>query len=97
MAQAATSGAMLFLISTPPNVAAKSFIERAVPGIQITFVDWFIVGAPHAIAGLLVSWTVTFLVMKPGFKKLPASARRLETQSQGPMSSGGKLSLFLLA
>lgn len=96
MAQAATSGAMLFLISTPPNVAAKSFIERAVPGIQITFVDWLIVGAPHAIAGLLVSWTVTFFVMKPGFRRLPASARRPETQSQGPMSSGEKLSLFLL-
>jgi len=96
MAQAATSGAMLFLVSTPPNIAAKSFIERAVPGIQITFVDWLIVGTPHAIAGLLISWIVTFALMKPGLRKLPSRGRKLKVENLGPMSSGEKLSLLLL-
>ena len=71
LGQSATAGAMLLLISTVPNLVTKAAIERAVPGATITFFDWFIVGTPQAIAGLLISWLVVFSVIRPEFKSLP--------------------------
>uniref|UniRef100_A0A7C3SL13 Citrate transporter-like domain-containing protein n=1 Tax=Thermofilum pendens TaxID=2269 RepID=A0A7C3SL13_THEPE len=48
LGEAATAGAMLLLISTPPNLIAKQVIESSVPGFKLTFIDWFIVGTPQA-------------------------------------------------
>ena len=37
--QAATAGAMLLLISTAPNLIAKTTVEDFVPGKTISFTD----------------------------------------------------------
>ncbi len=50
LAQAATAGAMLLLISTPANLIAKGTIRSFLPGEDLTFADWFVVGAPHAFS-----------------------------------------------
>jgi solute carrier family 13 (sodium-dependent dicarboxylate transporter), member 2/3/5 len=76
LGQAATAGAMLLLISTAPNLIAKATVEDFVPSKTISFDDWFIIGTPHAIIGLLVSWTVIFLVIKPEFHSLPATRQQ---------------------
>jgi solute carrier family 13 (sodium-dependent dicarboxylate transporter), member 2/3/5 len=76
LGQAATAGAMLLLISTAPNLIAKATVEDFVPDKTISFVDWFIIGTPHAIMGLLVSWTVIFLLIKPEFHSLPATRQQ---------------------
>ena len=76
LGQAATAGAMLLLISTAPNLIAKATVEDFVPSKTISFDDWFIIGTPHAIIGLLVSWTVIFLVIKPEFHSLPTTRQQ---------------------
>jgi sodium-dependent dicarboxylate transporter 2/3/5 len=76
LGQAATAGAMLLLISTAPNLIAKATVEDFVPGKTISFDDWFIIGTPHAIIGLLVSWTVIFLVIRPEFHSLPTTRQQ---------------------
>jgi sodium-dependent dicarboxylate transporter 2/3/5 len=64
LGEAATAGAMLLLISTPPNLIAKQVLESSVPGFKLTFLDWFIVGTPQAVVGLIVSWLVVFKLVK---------------------------------
>jgi solute carrier family 13 (sodium-dependent dicarboxylate transporter), member 2/3/5 len=76
LGQAATAGAMLLLISTAPNLIAKATVEDFVPGKTISFDDWFVIGTPHAIIGLLVSWTIIFLLIRPEFHSLPATRQQ---------------------
>lgn len=102
LAQAATAGAMLLLISTPPNLIAKSTaLEYA--DIDLTFVDWLIVGTPHAIIGLVVTWIVVFKVLRPGEKSIAADkskmvnlARQLGRMSRGEKAAAGLLTLALV-
>ena len=51
LGQAATAGAMLFLISTAPNLIAKATVEEFVPGKTVSFTNWFIIGSPQAVIG----------------------------------------------
>jgi di/tricarboxylate transporter len=51
-----------------------------VPNETISFTDWFIIGTPHAIIGLLISWTIIFLIIKPEVKSLSASYERFRTK-----------------
>lgn len=76
LGQAATAGAMLLLISTAPNLVAKATVEKFVPGGTVSFVDWFAVGTPHAVIGLLISWTVVFAILRPKVKMLPETRER---------------------
>ncbi len=96
LAQAATAGAMLLLISTPPNLIAKSTAAQF--DYEITFLDWLIVGTPHAIAGLLITWFVVFKVVKPEEKtiavdrsKMVAVAKQLGRMSRGEKTVAGLL------
>jgi sodium-dependent dicarboxylate transporter 2/3/5 len=99
LAQAATAGAMLLLISTPPNLIAKSTaLEYA--AVDLTFLDWLIVGTPHAIIGLFVTWIVVFKVLKPEEKavaadksKMVAVAKQLGRMSRGEKAVAGMLVL----
>ncbi len=97
LAQAATAGAMLLIISTPPNLIAKATVEDSGLG-DLTFLDWLVVGTPHAIIGLFVTWIVVFKVSKPDEKvvccdesKMAAVAKQL-----GRMSVGEKTVAALL-
>jgi sodium-dependent dicarboxylate transporter 2/3/5 len=74
---------MLLLISTAPNLVAKATVEEFVPGETISFADWFVIGTPHAIMGLLVSWTVIFLFIKPEIKTLPATRDQFKASLKG--------------
>lgn len=100
LAQAATAGAMLLIISTPPNLIAKATVEDFKLG-DLTFLDWLVVGTPHALIGLLVTWVVVFKVTKPEEKTIACDACRLESVSKqlGRMSRGEKTvaALLLLA
>jgi solute carrier family 13 (sodium-dependent dicarboxylate transporter), member 2/3/5 len=60
LGQAATAGAMLLLISTAPNLITKATVEDFAPGKTISFTDWFVLGLPHAIIGLFISWNIIF-------------------------------------
>jgi sodium-dependent dicarboxylate transporter 2/3/5 len=96
LAQAATAGAMLLLISTPPNLIAKSTAAQF--DYDITFLDWLVVGTPHAIAGLLITWFVVFKVVKPEEKSIAADRSKLIAVAKqlGKMSRGEKTVAGLL-
>lgn len=104
LAQAATAGAMLFLISTAPNLIAKSTVEElsiAHPeyeGVQITFLDWLLVGTPHALIGLFVTWIVVFKVLRPEEKVVAVDRGKMATVARqlGKMSRGEKVVTGLL-
>jgi sodium-dependent dicarboxylate transporter 2/3/5 len=98
LGQAATAGAMLLLISTAPNLIAKSTVEDFVPNETISFTDWFIIGTPHAIVGLLISWTIIFLIIKPEVKSLSALYERFRTglKSMGKITTEEKTVLCIL-
>ena len=95
LGQAATAGAMLLLISTPPNLVAKIVLESMGEQYSVNFFDWFIVGTPHAILGLLISWLVAFYVVKPEMKTIEKLKERVELEKKklGSMSAGEKLTL----
>ncbi len=93
LGQAATAGAMFLLISTPPNLIAKRVIEEFMPGVSLTFFDWFIVGSLHAFIGLIVSWILTFGIIKIEVKEIIIDPSLMEEKRKalGPMSLGEKL------
>lgn len=103
LAQAATAGAMLLLISTPPNLIAKATLAQLPNGASydLTFFDWILVGTPQALLGLLISWTVTFTFIKPEMKTLDVDQAKVAKAREdlGPMSRGEKTvaALLLLA
>jgi len=90
LAQAATAGAMLLLISTPPNLIAKSTVEEFAPTQDLTFLDWLVIGTPHAIIGLLVTWFVVFKVIRPEERIVNVDPKRLKDVEKqiGRMSRG---------
>lgn len=96
LAQAATAGAMLLLISTPPNLIAKGTIQEV--GYDLSFFDWLIVGTPQALIGLFISWVVVFKVIKPEMKTLTIDKGRLEVarKSFGRMTRGENIVLGIL-
>lgn len=96
LAQAATAGAMLLLISTPPNLIAKATAAQV--GSELTFFDWFLVGTPQAILGLFISWWITFAFIKPEMKILRVDREKLEKARRdlGRMSRGEKTVAGLL-
>lgn len=97
LAQASTAGAMLFLISTPPNLVAKKVIESCCPNVTITFLDWFIVGGIQAFIGLIVSWILTFKLIGIEVSEINLSRASIEdkVKSLGPMSTGEKMVLLV--
>ncbi|MDQ3902303.1 MAG: DASS family sodium-coupled anion symporter [Thermoproteota archaeon] len=98
LGQAASSGAMLLLISTAPNLIAKATVEEFVPGQTISFVDWFVIGTPHAVIGLFISWIIVFLMIKPEIKTIPATRDQFKAslKAMGKMQQEEKMVLAIL-
>lgn len=102
LAQAATAGAMLLLISTPPNLIAKSNVEEfsAYWGARqdVTFLDWLLIGTPHAFIGLLVTWIVVFKVIRPDERKIAVDSAKMVAVARqlGRITRGEKMVAGLL-
>ena len=98
LGQAATAGAMVLLISTAPNLIAKATVEKFVSGETISFTDWLIVGSPHAVIGLLVSWIVIFSIIKPGITSLPVAREQFKVslKRMGDLGMEEKILLTVL-
>jgi len=101
LAQAATAGAMLLLISTPPNLIAKETIEEFTTE-DLTFLDWLIIGTPHAIIGLFVTWFVVFKVLRPkeaictDANRVQAVQKQLGKMSRGEIVVSGLLIMAIV-
>lgn len=96
LGQAATAGAMFLLISTPPNLFAKYYLENNV-SISLTFMDWFIVGTPQAILGLIISWIIVFKIIRPEIKELKIDREKIKRKilEMGPLTIQEKVVLIL--
>ena len=59
---------------------------------------WFIIGTPHAIIGLLISWSIIFLIIKPEVNSLSASYERFRTnlKRMGKITTEEKVVLSIL-
>jgi len=102
LGQSASAGALLLLISTPPNLIAKAQFESAVPGASLTFSDWLFVGAPHAVLAIVITWLVIFkLFLRPELDDISTvfSQLRKRKSELGPISRNEKavLALILIA
>ncbi|MBS7631125.1 DASS family sodium-coupled anion symporter [Candidatus Bathyarchaeota archaeon] len=97
LGQAATAGSLIFLTSTTTNLIAKRVILE-VTGVNISFVDWFIIGTPHALIGLFLTWFLVYAIIKPEVSRLPLdrSTLKIEAHSLGPVNRGEWLTLVLL-
>jgi sodium-dependent dicarboxylate transporter 2/3/5 len=98
LGQAATAGAMLLLISTAPNLITKATVEDFAPGKTISFTDWFVLGFPHAIIGLLISWNIIFLFIRPKITSLSSSRDQFKNSlnKMGKITTEEKTVLIIL-
>jgi solute carrier family 13 (sodium-dependent dicarboxylate transporter), member 2/3/5 len=98
LGQAATAGAMLLLISTAPNLITKATVEDFAPGKTISFTDWFVLGLPHAIIGLFISWNIIFLFMRPKISSLSSSRDQFKNSlnKMGKITTEEKTVLIIL-
>mgnify|MGYP003872580499 CR=1 FL=1 len=94
MANAATAGALLFLISTPPNLIGKAVVEEFT-GYSVSFFDWFIFGTPQAIFGLITSWLIIIFLYRKYLPSEPPKGYTIEKSMS--FTEKSVLSVFLLA
>lgn len=89
IAYAANVGGVATIIGTPPNVVAVGFIENEY-GIQISFLDWMLVGIPFALLMLLLIFFVLVKLIFPNdLVNLQQSADVIDNElaSLGPIQA----------
>lgn len=69
-------GALIGGTATPsgcgPNVLAMQYV-RDLAGMEVSFLDWMIVGVPGALIMLPLGWLLLIKVFPPEFKEIPTS------------------------
>jgi sodium-dependent dicarboxylate transporter 2/3/5 len=101
IAYGASIGGVATLIGSPPNGIAAKFIHRTY-GIEVSFLDWLVVGLPLALLLLPVVW---FVLVRVAFRSRlgPIEGGRAYLDAQlralGPLSRGERvvLAVFLAA
>ncbi len=99
---AAVLGGMSTIIGTPPNTYCVSNLAEA--GINISFMQWFVVGTPISWGSMLLSWFFMYkYVFKVSAKEDPALAQfvheehaKLGKTTQGEKISAASLVLFVV-
>ncbi len=100
IAYAASIGGVATIIGTPPNTFLVGYIDQAYH-IQITFLQWMLLGVPLSIVMLVIAWLyLTRIAVPPEIKELPGGTELLaeEIKKLGKMQKGEKyvLVIFLL-
>lgn len=70
-----TLGALATPIATPPNAIASALLRAH--GVDISFLKWMLAGTPLALAMLLISIGVIYLVMRPAHRPDLAPIERM--------------------
>jgi len=97
IAFSANIGGMATLIGTPPNTVMAGFIENEY-GIEISFVNWLIMGLPFAAIMLAINYFVVVRLIYPNnLGQLSASGQIIqqELDKLGVMSKGEKIVLLI--
>lgn len=93
----AVLGGMSTIVGTPPNVYCVSTLAEA--GINISFLNWMIVGTPISWGSLLLSWFFMYkFVFKLSMKEDPVLTKYVkdEYEQLGKISTGEKISAISL-
>ncbi|WP_438985640.1 SLC13 family permease [Aequoribacter sp.] len=92
LAYAATIGGLATLVGTPPNILLAGFLVDTY-GIEISFLNWMLVGVPVSIVLLPLAWLIltrwAFAFDIPESEGARAHLQRLRAEL-GPMSSAEK-------
>lgn len=92
LAYAATIGGLATLVGTPPNILLAGFLVDTY-GIEISFLNWMLVGVPVSIVLLPLAWLIltrwAFAFDIPESEGARAHLKRLRAEL-GPMSSAEK-------
>ena len=92
LAYAATIGGLATLVGTPPNILLAGFLADTY-GIEISFLNWMLVGVPVSIVLLPLAWLIltrwAFAFDIPESAGAKAHLQRLRAEL-GPMSSAEK-------
>jgi len=87
IAYAASIGGVGSIIGSPPNAVFVGVLKDSL-GIQITFLDYMLVGIPIFIVFTFIAWWIMLKVMPPEFQEIPGSREfvRRELEAMGPMT-----------
>ncbi|WP_372913040.1 DASS family sodium-coupled anion symporter, partial [Salinigranum sp.] len=89
VAYAASLGGVGTLVGTPPNAIVVGQL-RELLGVEITFVEWLVVGLPLVVVTLPVAWVLlTYVVYPPGAYDVREARTRAAEQlrEMGPLST----------
>ncbi len=98
IAYASNLGGIGTIIGTPPNVAYVAYIEKAIPGMQISFFDWMLLCFP---IGLLLMFSLYFVMVKWLYPNRIRSSALMESviadelRSLGPITATQKRVLWI--
>jgi sodium-dependent dicarboxylate transporter 2/3/5 len=99
VAYAASIGGVGTLIGTPPNAIVVGQL-RELLGVEITFVDWLVVGLPLVALTLPVAWLLlTYVVYPPEAYNVRAARERArdELGSMGSLSPAARRTVVVFA
>ncbi len=99
VAYAASIGGVGTLIGTPPNAIVVGQL-RELLGVEITFVDWLVVGLPLVALTLPLAWLLlTYVVYPPEAYDVRAARQRArdELGSMGPLSPAARRTVAVFA
>jgi solute carrier family 13 (sodium-dependent dicarboxylate transporter), member 2/3/5 len=99
IAYAATIGGMGTLIGTAPNAVLAGFLDETY-GIEVSFVEWMLVGVPSMAIMLPLTWLVLTRIAFPlRMEAVPGQAEMISDQlaALGPMSRGERTVAAIVA
>jgi solute carrier family 13 (sodium-dependent dicarboxylate transporter), member 2/3/5 len=99
VAYGASIGGLGTIIGSPPNGILVRFVEQA-GGVQVTFVDWMMIGVPAMLTFLPLAWFLnTFVLFRSGMQEIEGGREyvRDEWAKLGPMNAGERATLVVFA
>ena len=95
VAYAASIGGLGTIIGSPPNGILVRFVEQ-MSGIQVTFLDWMMIGVPAMLMFLPLAWLLnTFVLFPTRIKEIEGGRDYVREQwsKLGPLSRGERATL----
>ncbi len=99
VAYAASIGGLGTIIGSPPNGILVRFAEQ-MSGVQITFLDWMLIGVPAMLTFLPLAWLLnTFVLFPTRIKEIEGGRDYVREQwaQLGPLSRGERATLAVFA
>jgi sodium-dependent dicarboxylate transporter 2/3/5 len=95
VAYSASIGGLGTIIGSPPNGILVRYIEQST-GVQVSFLDWMLLGVPAMLAFLPLAWFLNTFVMFPSkMAEIEGGSEyvREERAKLGPMNAGERATL----